>query len=101
MKKKTVITRQVTTVDDVTGKIIGQRTERVVQTDSEEEGEEITDERQVVQINGTGEPDGLMIMNDKRTGKTYKVNIRNNQMKAKDIFKIKDPKGKGLTIDMS
>ena len=42
-----------------------------------------------------------MIMNDKRTGKTYKVNIRNNQMKAKDIFMIKDPRGKGLTIDMS
>ena len=78
MKKKTVITRQITTVDDVTGKVIDQKMEQVVQTDSEEEGEEITDVRQVEETHGTGELDGLIIMNDKRTGKTYKVKIRNN-----------------------
>ena len=78
MKKKTVITRQITTVDDVTGKVIDQKMEQVVQTDSEEEGEEITDVRLVEETHGTGELDGLIIINDKRTGKTYKVKIRNN-----------------------
>ena len=40
-----------------------------------------------------------MTMSDSRTGKTYEIHIRNNKMKASDIFGIKDSEGKGLTID--
>ena len=79
MKKKTVVTRQITKVDDVTGAILEQKTEQVIETDSEEEeGEIVTHESQAVEVRRSRRPNGTMIMNDDRTGKTYKVAIRNN-----------------------
>ena len=44
----------------------------------EEEGETVTHERLAVEVRGSRKPNGTMIMNDDRTGKTYKVAIRNN-----------------------
>ena len=101
MKKKTIVTRQVTTVDDMTGEILEQKTEQVIQTDSDEE-DEVAEERLAAGAHGytQGEPDGIMTMHDSRTDKTYKIAIRNNKMKASDLLDIKDPRGKGLTIEM-
>ena len=78
MKKKTIITRQVTTVDDITGEIIDQKTEQVVKTESDDE---LTDEignDQVDLVNNEEKIDGIMTMHDNRTDKTYKVAIINN-----------------------
>ena len=41
MKKKTIVTRKITKVDDVTGAILEEKTEQIVETDSEEEEGEI------------------------------------------------------------
>ena len=101
MKKKTIVTRQVTTVDDLTGEIIDQKTEQEIVTDSEEEEEEdeaVADEKHAAIPNDSGEPDGIMTMHDSRTDKTYKIEIRNNKMKASDLFEIKGKEGKGLTV---
>lgn len=78
MKKKTIITRQVTTVDDITGEIIDQKTEQVVKTESDDE---LTDEignDAVDLVNKEEKIDGIMTMHDNRTDKTYKVAIVNN-----------------------
>ena len=99
MKKKTIVTREVTTIDDITGEIIDQRTEQEIQTDSEEEEDDaVADEKHAAIPNDSGEPDGIMTMHDNRTDKTYKIEIRNNKMKSSDIFDIKGPQGKGLTV---